>query len=400
MNLKNTISDIKIDKNAIIYAFLIMPFLDLDGLWAMTGGEIRYAWGLLALGILCVRIFGTGQAIYLDNFNVFYMLYMFITLWSALLNGTLSFGMIYSFVIIGVVIQGIHYKKQEVIKGMAYAMVLLIIINILTMFMFEEQVYITAETPISGRYSGLVGGRNAFVTFFVLACNIVLYYYYKYKDKKVKFVGYAIWLVGCVQVFWAKSVDSTVILRSTTGMLIITINIMLIIFRKKINIPKWAYFTVIAIINILLVGFHELILNTHIVLDVLKMLGRGNDLSQRTYIWAASLTEIKESMETLLWGNGRGVMFEVPIRKNIFRYLDTHNMFLQVLYNSGILGFLAWCGCVCSAVWSKRKKDTFQVLFIGFICFMIGGLAESPIDKFLFWITLGLMNEEKMESMC
>lgn len=95
MLLRINNSSISFNKRAAVYALLIFPFLQLDGLWTITGKAVRYGWGLLALALLCILIFGKALSVYLDNFNLCFLGYGAVILLSAYLNGSLSFGMIY-----------------------------------------------------------------------------------------------------------------------------------------------------------------------------------------------------------------------------------------------------------------------------------------------------------------
>ena len=58
---------ILINKRVILMSILMLPFFELDGLWAITGKAIRYGWGLLGLLIFAYFIIGKQEKICLDK---------------------------------------------------------------------------------------------------------------------------------------------------------------------------------------------------------------------------------------------------------------------------------------------------------------------------------------------
>ena len=389
---KKAVPTFSFDKGAVVYALLIFPFLELDGLWTIIGKVVRYGWGLLALVLLCILVFGKCHSIYLDNFNLCFLGYGVVILFSAYLNGSLSFGMIYSFLIIWIVLQGLHYHKEIMLKGMVYIFIFVILMNLISMFWFQEQVYITHLTPISGRFSGILGGRNAFAPSLIPMGNIVLYYFIK-KEKKVEYKwGYLFLGLSFLSIVSAKSVDAMMTVRSSTGIVMVLVNMVLLLCRNRLKMPYWLYLGIVLVANIVLAGFYTQIMNSSVVLYILGILHRGNDLSSRTYIWDNAFSYIKQAP---FLGNGRGNSLLVDIRKKQFIYGETHNMFLQILYNGGILSLLFYAGACVSAVKKGiSNKKAEKILFIALVCFLIGGLTESIQDHFLFWILLGIMNED------
>jgi len=87
--------------------------------------------------------------------------------------------------------------------------------------------------------------------------------------------------------------------------------------------------------------------------------------------------------------------------------LGAHNSFLAILVRFGVLGILPFVGfywkLINEFIADKKKKDN-RLLFFYFAFFMITGSAllnvilESPMHASLYWGTLGILYQAKIES--
>ena len=129
--------------------------------------------------------------------------------------------------------------------------------------------------------------------------------------------------------------------------------------------------------------FSTLILEHSAISNFLESsFGKSSTLSGRTLIWPLVLIEI---MKSPFIGHGfsmdENVFMLISQWSNKPVYLSAHNQILQTLYNSGLLGLLAFCVFVfyCSRYMELCNNSKLDIIikatFLG-ICVSI--LAESP----------------------
>lgn len=123
--------------------------------------------------------------------------------------------------------------------------------------------------------------------------------------------------------------------------------------------------------------------------------GKGSTLSasdsQRTTLWKRGWHEF---IEHPLYGNGWNYYSKYLFESNIQAKtkplpqlalpMNAHNIFIQILATTGILGFLCVVGFFCAALYSAWKQDVpKQVLMFGIICVL---LIHSQVEYPLFYV--------------
>lgn len=144
--------------------------------------------------------------------------------------------------------------------------------------------------------------------------------------------------------------------------------------------------------------------------------GKSSNLSasdsQRTTLWKRGWHEF---IEHPLYGNGWNYYSKYLFESNIQAKtkplpqlalpMNAHNIFIQVLATTGILGFLCVVGFFCAALYSAWKQDVpKQVLIFGIICILlIHSQVEYPLFyvQFLYclFILVGLSNNKAIYSL-
>lgn len=153
-------------------------------------------------------------------------------------------------------------------------------------------------------------------------------------------------------------------------------------------------------------------------LNMLNNLAQGKNStlsasdSQRTTLWKRGWHEF---IEHPLYGNGWNYYSKYLFESNIQAKtkplpqlalpMNAHNIFIQVLATTGILGFLCVVGFFCAALYSAWKQDApKQVLIFGIICILlIHSQVEYPLFyvQFLYclFILVGLSNNKAIYSL-
>ena len=129
-----------------------------------------------------------------------------------------------------------------------------------------------------------------------------------------------------------------------------------------------------------------------------------NSLLQRVYYWMTSLKVIKDYPVFGVGWAGLGDVFMryKPIGGNFSSY--SHNVFLQLMAETGILGLLSFIWLVFiflkTALRVIKINDEDQILKIGLFCASVSFLLHNLIDfsfffsqaAFFWWIILGLFS--------
>ncbi|MCM8789406.1 MAG: O-antigen ligase family protein [Candidatus Omnitrophica bacterium] len=132
----------------------------------------------------------------------------------------------------------------------------------------------------------------------------------------------------------------------------------------------------------------------------------NNPIMQRIYYWSSSLKVIKDFPLTGAgWGKLEHLyrLYKVS-SSNVTSY--SHNVFLQILVESGLLGLLSFSGIVFMFLKSGLrvlKENSSQQPYMGLFCAGCGFLLHNLIDlsfyfgqvAFFWWIILGLFAEVK-----
>jgi O-antigen ligase len=116
-----------------------------------------------------------------------------------------------------------------------------------------------------------------------------------------------------------------------------------------------------------------------------SVLSRG--LSHRPLIWLETLKQMPGSW---LFGHGMGSHFEINIPK--YRWSDPHNIYLAVLFYSGLLGVLLLIAALYKTITNAHLSEKFSPWFILWLVYVLlsgmadgGGLLPRPKEH---WFNL------------
>ncbi len=67
-----------------------------------------------------------------------------------------------------------------------------------------------------------------------------------------------------------------------------------------------------------------------------------------------------------------------------------HNIYLEVLLDQGLIGFLFWAIWLGRLVFCPSKDEEWFLVYGFFIAYLVGGLTNPELNRKYFWITLGM----------
>ena len=147
---------------------------------------------------------------------------------------------------------------------------------------------------------------------------------------------------------------------------------------------------IIAAICIVIVSGEESLIGTLIS----RYTGKEITFTGRTYIWGKALSSIVSSP---FFGNGymTGDEMAVYFDNNISSAMrSTHNMYLQLLFDGGLVALLLFLGNIINSVKqivNNRNKNYVFGISVVLVIVLINGLFESTCRTTLFWLGITLV---------
>ncbi len=186
-----------------------------------------------------------------------------------------------------------------------------------------------------------------------------------------------------------------VVLTKARTPLVALSGVFLYLLWKRQN--KFVLYVVLSVLCLLTVFF---------VINYDMLIERG--LSFRPQIWSVVLGEISTNP---LLGFGFGTEVNIYIEEIQANFSDTHSLYLGLLYNIGIIGFVAWIGLNISLILKGLKNSHSILAQVGLSILLYGmlaGLTEGtnfitrPKEVwFLVWLPVALLfasDYKQMES--
>lgn len=348
--------------------FLILPLLSIYYFGTLNFKPIILVWQCILIGI----VFAINR--YINTFNGWLIVYIVITLFSAIINKTITFGIFYSeIMLISLCIYIAFSIKEfkELIKGLYYLYSSVITINFILMVIFSNGI----SQTVDGFPIYLLGGKNSIQLIALPAISIVCLYSYN-EYKKIKIVP-AIIISTCILSMYFSN--------SGNGIALSIIIIVFILVHKKMAMPSFKiYFLTYVLVYFGLVVFRlQDVLLGNLIQNVLH---KDLTFTGRTHIWDLILQNMKEFW---LLGLGRGNKFvETYYYYNLH---EAHNGFLEIMLSCGLVGLVAFLILVLLV---QKKLDLYKkhiyskILSFSIFAYMILGLTESIFNRIEFWILL------------
>lgn len=358
--------------------FLLLPFLNIYYFNLQSIKPIILIWQCLLIVILLAFAHK-----YINLFNLWLIIYTLIILFSSIINGTITFGIIFSLLMLVVICIFITIALKnsfEFIRGLYFLYVSTIVINFIMMLLYPTGISKSSD----GLPLYLLGGKNAIQIVVLMVIPIVFLYSYK-KFNKIKYTQFAIILICILSMYISNSGNGIV--------LSIIFCVFIFLYKKLPVIPFKIYLLSYVFIYFSIVIFR--IQNIFFGSFIENVLNKDLTFTSRTYIWDLILHNI---MDFWILGLGKGNSF---IQDNFYLNLsEAHNGILEIILSSGILGLFSF---LIILVLVQKKLDLYRqhiisrVLSFSIFAYLILGLTESVFSKIEFWILLVISyNVEKI----
>ena len=273
---------------------------------------------------------------------------------------------------------GLHYNKKSLIKGLVFLFEILLTINLLTIFIYPDGMYIN---PVNNYKSNwFLGFDNQHVIYILLGITSSVVYSYMCFQKLIPRTYYLI-VVSTITIFtrWAA-----------TGLVGIALLLLYLILRKIIN--KFKFFniknyTLISLglfLGIVIFRIQERF--SYLIVDVLK---KDLTFSGRTKIWDRAIYLINQHPYI---GNGHISDYMKQIKYKIWGAVHAHNQILEITYLGGISLLIVFVLIIILMIKRLNKYRTYKITkFISWIIFifMIMMLTEYyPMDRVFLLIVI------------
>lgn len=358
MNVFKKITSHNIEKQQLVNSILIILFIYTPLLVQInTKTTLRARYLILFQGILLLLFFLYNKrksiAFIHSKLFRFFIIFIGISLISSLLSSyrvsSLERLIILTFEVVSVFyfLENVENLKKLFELILRFTVFFAVIVCFYSIFLYYVGVYpqygngdnfllihgyVFSQTLTNGRAAAIFGNPNSFGAFAMIGFGSTLALSYPHKKWSYRLFFIITLLLG---LFLSKSRSSMI----GTGAILIIYIFAFLIERKK--------FKEALIISVLI-----LIACLYIVLSI------GSNLSGREVIWQIVIESIKEKP---IFGVGFGVSTEVILSE--FN-LSTHNIYLKILSETGVIGFIAFLLIVLDSLISNLHAFIYSNKFV------------------------------------
>lgn len=269
---------------------------------------------------------------------------------------------------------GLRNNTKIFLKSFETIFLLLLIINIATILLFPEGLYINPVNLTNQNW--LLGYKNSHILF-ILPTIFVSIINSLRNNNKIKI---NCWLIILLSFFNIVLVDSG---TSLVGLFIL---ILMILLSKIVSKFKFFsarnYLIIFYVLVFLIVVLRFQNYFDYIIVDVLN---RDLTFTGRTYIWDYALESIKSNM---LFGYGEKSFIYFLRTGTVVK--STHDELLQIFYNYGIIGFTLFSTLLFIAVnklsKNKNKKIAYVISTFLLVWFIMMITESYELQYFIYFL--------------
>ncbi len=270
-----------------------------------------------------------------------------------------------------------HKDTLMCLDAMLFPMEILIYANLLTVLLFPNGMYVTVNyAGQQTRNNWLLGMDNGQAPLFLWAITVSVLRTY-FITGKTKLTPRNLFLLVAILATVLICWQATIIV----GMTIIVFALLFSEYFAKAKLLNiWTYFLIVAIVFALLVIFQSVGGFSYIIQTILR---KDLTFSGRVMIWGKTIKAI--SQHPLL---GYGRQDDYFMWKSV-GHIHTHNMYLQTLYQGGILHFSVFI-FVHLVTAKKLYKNNENVLSnaLSMILFCLLIMFQVEAYAYSFWIVI------------
>lgn len=259
------------------------------------------------------------------------------------------------------------YKKKSIdslIKSCVIVLTLYLIINAITLLFCKrgiipsDNIFDTGEGDFY-----FLGNKTAYTTYALIA---ILFGFIKYNfdNKKYHLI---------ITLFFA--LFNIVYAQITTAMIICILFVLYYIFAKKYKFNIFLTILIPIVIFIAVVFFN---IQEYFSFIIVNVFHKSTDLTSRTIIWSHAISRIFDSNTLFLFGHGivNDGMF---VNVNGVNW-QSHNQYLQLLFEVGLFGLLFFLFIIISCEKNKQKNKNYYLILSMLFAFLIGGITTQIFE--------------------
>lgn len=332
--------------------------------------------------IMVIAVLGVWFVYFYQKVSLFFVGIVFFEVWRVLAtiycggNYTSLFLAIFNALAICLVVEmGLKTDPDALLDGASFTLGLFVLINFATIILFPQGMY-EFNTFTQNYFLGY--RNNSIMLFFPAIIFSIVRSLRKYN--KLTLSSFVITAVSFATVILAFSATSVI------GMTVFTLFLLLALINKMPNFLN--IITYLAINIAYFFGVIILRLQEAFAFIIVDMLGRDLTFTGRTKIWDSALAAFAKSP---VFGVGE---IENQASRDLIGATHAHNYYLDLLYKSGLLGFLIFFAIliICGvALYRNRKNGKIPFIVSGAICaFMIMLQSEAYYNIYYFFSILTL----------
>lgn len=356
------------------------------------------AYGVVGFVILCIYGIIKKDLVFQWNINIswvlFFVLYVIFFLKATdTKNGLFELEKKLSFLAFGILFL---FKSKKTISLPFWIISFMLLVIIRSAIGFVESVIMYNEINIlpaffTSRFSPHI--HPSYLSFYIIICVMTMFYW-EYK----KVINFPKWFLI---IFLIISIVSILLLSSLAANLFLFFTILAIIIYylyKKLK-PFLASTIVILLIAISFgvikyghfraINFSEtynntvtFIKNPQEYIDADQFIKKANE--KRLILWTLSWQKIKENPMGYGVGSAgdvyRDVYSQYGLTSLMEPLLDSHNQYLRVAIEMGVIGIFAYLAIICAYIVKAIKQKKYLLLYV-MICFLYFGMWESILQR-------------------
>ncbi len=303
------------------------------------------------------------------------LLYGFIFVMSIILNNQ-YIPWLYKWIVVNAILlsANVYWKNnpQQSFYILSFIGSILVYINALLVFLYPDGLYENQN----GMAYYLMGNYNVIgaVSLLVIAFQSI-YTMLTHNGK------WNLFLLVCTSIIVCAFLGS---MTSTVGLICCAIYFILCKRIKHTNALVVSFFIFYAIVFIGIVVMGNSIESYPLIIDFIEnVLGKDSTFTQRTTVWFENLQFIVQRPLTG-WGN-----IDYHIISDYSHALGTHNLFLAILLQSGIIGLIVFVGIIVKALSSYKNNPNLTTQTA--VCILCILLIMSFFEQYNFTVVYGII---------
>lgn len=266
----------------------------------------------------------------------------------------------------------IKYNPKNIIKGVYYALYVVVFINFITILMYPNGMYAG-----SYQFNWFLGYDNTHIFWYIPALTLSLINL-KIENKKISLESLILFLAISYSVYYCFSANSVVAY---------TLFLIFLFTMKYTEKIEWmnskTYFFIFITLFVLFVVLRVQNIFSWLIVGILH---KDLTFTGRTIVWDNTIQQIKNNW---LWGYGMEKPLVISHRLGNAHYVHAHNTILDVLYKGGMIAIIPFFVYIYMSILELYKKQYSKIVkIISFAIFslLIMMLFEARETAFGFYI--------------